>query len=291
MSLKSKMQFLLVALIGFSGPALAQADDPVIAALRKAGQVKAAVSSVPPLLTISRDGNATGYMAKITNLALKGLDLPEITPVVTAYGSMIPSLKAGQVDLVVPIMQPNRERCEQVLFSAPVFLNRNVLFVKAGNPKHLTNLSQIAGTPDLKVAVQPGGSNETQALKAGVKRGQLVPTPDNQAGMATVIGGRADAWLGGQASFPASTLKKLGAEIVVDPQLDIVLYGIVVRKENTGFRDALSEQVNILRENGKMKEALQKWAVEADFAENDFALMWDTLSKVRTIGESMPDCR
>ncbi|MBH5392167.1 transporter substrate-binding domain-containing protein [Bradyrhizobium diversitatis] len=290
---KTQSLSLLVVLLtsaGNSSEAFAQADDSFVGSLRKAGVVKAAVASVPPLIAISPTGKTTGYMADITNLALQGMGLPELTPSLIDYSAMIPALQARQVDLVVPVLQASEEKCKAVLYSAPVFLNRNVLFVKAGNPKHLTSLAQIATMPEVRVAVTSGGQPEALALKAGVKREQFVYAPDNQAGISTVIGGRANAYVAGQFSFSISKLKQLGLDVVVDPQSPVILYGVVVRKEDVGFRDALSHQINILRGNGKMREAFIKWAAEADVADEIVAATWKTLSNVQKLSEVVPGC-
>jgi polar amino acid transport system substrate-binding protein len=289
MSLKSSFSKLVVlaAAAGFSGASSSQ-DDALLASIKKTGEVKAAMGSAPPLLGISPNGKATGYMADITNLALKGMGLPELTPVLTGWSAMIPSLQAKHVDFVVPGMQANEARCTAALYSVPVFLQRQGLYVKAGNPKGITNAAQIASRPDIKLAVVPGGNPDIYAQQVGVKSEQIVRVSDDQAGASAVIGGRADAYMTGQ--FSIRNLKQQNLEVAVDQQMPFVIYGIVFRKEDVKFRDAISQQINILRANGKMRETMMKFASDAGIAEKDMAATFDTLSKIQRIGEVVPAC-
>lgn len=285
---KLSLLVLLLTLTGYSFPAPAQTDDALLASIRKAGEVKAAMGSAPPLLGVSPTGKATGYMAEITNLALKGMGLPELTPVLTGWSAMIPSLQAKHVDFVVPGPQANEARCKAALYSAPVFLQRNGLYVRSGNPKKLTSVSQFVSNPELKLGVIPGGNPEAYALQLGVKPEQLVRVNDDQAGASTVIGGRADAYLTGQ--FSIRNLKQQGLDVAVDMQGPFVMYGALFRKEDVRFRDALSVQINALRANGKMRETMVKFAADAGIPEKDMAVTWDTLSKIQKISEVVPAC-
>ncbi len=155
--MRSKSKWpLLVLLLGLllnSLPASAQEDDPLLASMRKAGEVKGALASAPPYIIITSRGKATGYTPDLVNLILKDMNLPEFTPIQLDWAAQIPALLAHQVDMVGVGYLINSVACKQVIFSAPIFVQRQVLFVPLGNPKHLTSFAQIGKTPDVKLAV------------------------------------------------------------------------------------------------------------------------------------------
>ncbi|WP_439406555.1 transporter substrate-binding domain-containing protein [Bradyrhizobium sp. DASA03076] len=206
---------LLLTLIGHSLPARAGTADPLLASIRKAGQAKVALGSAPPYIAVSPDGKATGYVIEVIDLALKGMGLPALAPVLTAWDAQIPGLQAHQFDFSGANVI-TEARCKAVLFTAPFYAMRDALYVLPGNPKHLTGFSELARSPEIKLAVVRGSSQEAYALKKGLTPERLVLVTDIQAGAATVIGHRADAFAVGQFTIVAPEQK--GLEVVVDEQ-------------------------------------------------------------------------
>lgn len=270
---------MLIATSSVSLPLLAQIEDPLLASLKKTGQVKVALGSAPPNIALSPDGKtATGNVVDAVNLALKGMGLPALTPVFTAWGAMIPGLVAHQFDFVGGL-SITEARCKVVTFSAPVYAFRNALYTSAGNPKRLMTVAQVAGAPTIKLAVVAGSSSEANALGQGVKPEQLVRVTDVQAGAATVTGGRADAVLMGQFAIPNPEQK--GLEVVVDEQGPVEGFGVVFRKEDVRFRDEFNKQLDLLRSSGTWKELYA----------NKYGLPnWDTLAKLTKASDVAPSC-
>lgn len=274
-----KFSFLVVLIAtGYSLPTYSQTDDALLASLRKASEVKVALGSAPPYVGVSPSGKAEGYIVDTVNLALKGMGLPELTPVLTAWGSMIPALQARQFAFVGG-MNITEARCGAVAFSAPMFAYHNALYVPRGNPKHLAGVASVVQNPDIKLAVNAGSSSEANALKWGVKSEQIVRVADVQAGAATVIGGRVDALLMGQFGIPNPEQK--GLEVVVDEKFPIEAIAAAFRKEDIRFRDAFNSQLDVLRSNGQMKELYSgKYAISN----------WDTIVNLLRASDVTPSC-
>jgi polar amino acid transport system substrate-binding protein len=270
---------LLLMLLVCAGSSRAQAADPLLVSMRQASEAKAAIASAAPWASVAPSGEAQGYLIDVANLALKGMGGPKIAAVSTTWDAMIPGLQARRFDLVPAGLLITEARCKVVAFSAPITAQQDALYVPPGNPKHLTGYGQVAKTPDIKLAVLTGSSQEAYAVKQGVKAEQLVRVPDIQAGVATVTGGRADAFAVGQFSVPNPQQK--GVDIVVDKQAPVSSIAIAFRKEDANFRDAFNKQLETLRANGAMKEL---------YAGKYQMPNWDTLAKITKTNDVAPGC-
>lgn len=273
-----KLCLSVLLLIAVLLPAHAQTQDRLFASIHKGGEVRVGLGSAPPYITISPDGSATGYVVEMLNLALKGMDLPAITPVLTKWDAMIPGLQARQFDFVGGQVI-TESRCKAVAFAAPIWVMRDGLYTPRGNPKHLTGYSQIAQRSDVKLAVVAGSTQEAYAMKRGIQSEQLVRVTDIQAGAAVVIGGRADAFVVGQFSIPDPEEK--GLQVVVDKSAPAHGFAAVFRKEDARFRDAFNEQINFLRSNGAMERL---YVVKYGFPN------WDALAKLTKASDSEASC-
>ncbi|MET4260848.1 polar amino acid transport system substrate-binding protein [Bradyrhizobium sp. S3.12.5] len=269
---------LLLGAAGFSLPSNAQTEGPLLASVQRAGEVKVGLGSAPPYIALSPDGHATGYIVEVLNLALKGMGLPALTPVLAKWDAMIPGLQARQFDFVGGQVI-TESRCKAVMFAAPIWVMRDALYTRPGNPKQLTGYSQVARSSDVKLAVITGTTQEAYALKQGVKSDQLVRVTDIQASAATVVGGRADAFVVGQ--FTITNPEEKGLQVVVDKQAPTHGFAAVFRKEDARFRDAFNEQLNVLRSNGTME---QLYVVKYGIPN------WDALAKLTKAGDAEAGC-
>ncbi|MCA6120207.1 transporter substrate-binding domain-containing protein [Bradyrhizobium sp. WSM 1738] len=280
--------FVLLGVLTYSYPALTQDGDPLLASIHKAGELKVAIGSVPPWIYLSPNGEAKGFQADVMNLVVKGMGLPPITPRLIGWGGQIPALLAHQVDMIAPSLAITEDRCKVVAFSDVIAVRQNALFVRPGNPKHLTGYSQIAHRPEIKLAVVTGSVQDAYAAALGIKAEQLVRVPDNQAGVATVTGGRADAVALSSSAIPNPEQK--GVESVVDPQAPVNGFAVLFRKEDLRFRDAFNKQLDALRSNGMLKDLVVNAGAASGLSEAERAVSWDLLSKYRKPSDLVPGC-
>lgn len=275
---KLVLAVVLFAAAGSSFVALAQTEDPLLASIKKAGQVKVALGAAAPLVSTSPDGKASGFTVELTDLVLKDWGLPPLTPVLTAWNAHAPALQAGQVDMV-GVVSITGERCKAQAISAPYFVTRDALFVRSRNPKRVASVSQILQNPKIKLAVITASTQEVYAKGQGVKPEQIVRVPDVQAGVATVISGRADVFQIGRLSV--ANPEQNGLDVVLDKQLPLRGIGVAFRKQDVHARDEFNEHLNNLRSSGVMKEL---YAVKYRLTD------WDVLSKFTKASDLDPNC-
>ncbi|NYG45372.1 polar amino acid transport system substrate-binding protein [Bradyrhizobium sp. IAR9] len=256
---KLSLSVLLLTFSSYSFAAFAQTEDPLLSSIRKTGKVTVAISSLPPYMIVSPSGEATGASIELQNMVLHAMNLPALTPVLTQWDAMMPGLQAGQFDYVGAGLAITEARCKVALFSAPYAAGQLGLHVLPGNPKRLTSVAEAARRPDIKLAAIVPTPYQAYALKQGVKPEQIVTVPDVQAGIATVVGGRADAFIANQ--FNIKNPAEKGIEIIVDESSPVEAYAFTFRKENMGFRDAYNKQLDVLIGSGTIQKLYAKYGL------------------------------
>jgi polar amino acid transport system substrate-binding protein len=266
---------------GGAGSAWAQATDPLIASMAKAGVAKIAINSQPPYAYVAPDGTPKGYVIDVTSEVTKNLGIGKLDPTVTSWDSMIPGLQARQFDFIPAGMSISAARCEAVLFTSPIQVGQDAMYVKPGDESKITGYAYFKSNPSVPLAVLTGGLQEAYAVnKVGLPRSQLVGVPDAQAGIAAVLGGRAAAFAIGQFSVPDP--EKKGVARVVDPSSPVAGVGIVFRKQDVGARDAFNKQLEAMRANGSMKKL---------YADTYGFSNWDLLAKTVKTTDIAANCQ
>ncbi|UVO35713.1 transporter substrate-binding domain-containing protein [Bradyrhizobium arachidis] len=282
-TLKLLLSIMMLILAGCWLATLAQTEDPLLAWGRKTGSLKVALASALPYIIISQNGDATGASVDLQNAVLKEMGLPALEPVLTGWDSMIPGLQAHQFDYIGAGMNITEARCKVALFSAPYYAARTGLYVRPGNPRHLTSVAEVVRRPDIKLAAIATSGQQVYALKQGINPAQITIVPDIQAGAATVIGGRADAFIVGQFSIPNPEEK--GLEVIVDEQSPVDGSGAAFRKEDVRLRDAFDDKLNVLIRNGTIQMLYEKYGL----ANGDLEAR--LLTKFTKASDIVPSCK
>jgi polar amino acid transport system substrate-binding protein len=247
--------------------------------MKRAGGARIAIASVPPYAYLQPNGTPQGYLIDVSSAVAQAYGVPKLTATVTTWDAMIPGLQARQFDFVPAGLNITSERCKVVLFTAPVTVQHDALYVMRGNPRRLSGYASAASSSEVKMAVLAGSTQEAFARKQGVNENQLVMVPDTQAGIAAVTGGRADAFAIGQFSIPNPDQK--GVEIVVDAASPLSGIGIAFRKEDQQARQAFNEKLDEMRLNGTLE---QLYAKKYGFTN------WDVLAKATKASDVASGC-
>lgn len=99
--------------------------------------------AAPPWAYAGNDGSPQGFVNGITIDVLKNMGYTNIEPVLTDWSSLIPSLKAGRVDIVTGGMYIVKARCENMDFSDPIGAFGDTFVVPKGNPKNLETYQDL----------------------------------------------------------------------------------------------------------------------------------------------------
>jgi polar amino acid transport system substrate-binding protein len=186
-----------------------------------------------------------------------------------AWDSIIPSLEAGNHDLIMSGMNDTVERQAKLDF-VDYFNGGFSIIVKKGNPLGISKLTDLC---DQNVAVQTATAQGdmlkaltpecTKLGKGAVKLIELPTDPDAQAAVRAdkAVADVMDAPIAAYAALTAGDGKYF--DLIKDAAnpngYESVLTGIGVLKKNTGLRDAVQAAVQSLIDDGNYGKILAKW--------------------------------
>lgn len=134
----------------------------------------------------SEDGRLTGADTVVVEAVLNQIGIDEVLGTLTEFQSLIPGLLARRFDMN-STMYIRPTRCEQVLFTEPVWSVGDGVIVLAGNPSGISSYADIAADPSLLVGYLAGATAIVDHMRAeGISEEQMVPFPDPASGFAGV---------------------------------------------------------------------------------------------------------
>ncbi|MGJ8454671.1 basic amino acid ABC transporter substrate-binding protein [Pseudothermotoga sp. U03pept] len=188
-------------------------------------------------------------IAKLANLELKFVDM--------SFDSLIPALRAGQIDVAAAAMTITDERRQVVDFSKPYWTADQSIIVKADSDLTITVLFQKG-----KIGVQTGTTGDLWCTDNLVGKG-LLPEKNLKRydtfvlALSDLLNGNIDAIVLDSPvgnRFAAVKPVKVVGVIVTGEQ-----YGIVVKKGNKELLDKINSALEVLIETGKMAELIDKY--------------------------------
>lgn len=154
--------------------------------------IRLGFAASPPWAYQGDDGSAMGFVNAITIGVLQKMGHENVEPVLTDWSALIPSLKAGRVDVITGGMYVLPERCANVDFSDPIGAFGDAFIVAAGNPKGIATYQDLIDQ-DLRMATVSGYNTVADGRAAGVADSQIMQVPGPTEMLAAVRAGRADA--------------------------------------------------------------------------------------------------
>jgi polar amino acid transport system substrate-binding protein len=196
----------------------------------------------------------TGFDVEIVDGMALALGV-ETEWVTTPFDGIIPSLVAGNCDMIGSAMTITEERAEQVAFTEGYFDSEQSLLVRVADENTYTDLESLAGKT---IGVQSGTTGETYAN-------------ENKPEGATI-----KAFEGGEELFTALTTNDIDAAlqdfpvnyVAAQDNPDLVItatfpteeqYGFALTQENTALVAALDAALAELRSSGAYDTIYDTW--------------------------------
>ncbi|WP_448535454.1 basic amino acid ABC transporter substrate-binding protein [Pseudothermotoga sp.] len=188
-------------------------------------------------------------IAKIAGFELKFVDM--------SFDSLIPALRAGQIDVAAAAMTITEERKKVVDFSMPYWTADQSIIVKADSDLTITVL-----LGKYKIGVQTGTTGDLWCTENLVEKG-LLPERNLKRydtfilALSDLLNGNIDAIVLDSPvanRFAATKPVKVVGIIVTGEQ-----YGIAVRKGNKELLDKINQALKTLIETGKINELIDKY--------------------------------
>jgi len=261
-----KLSFVLLAIALMSVPAAAQELTGTLKKIKDTGVVKIGHREASiPFSYLDDKQRPIGYgvdiCMKIVDAVKTRIKMPklkvEFVPVTSQ--TRIPILTGGNIDMECGSTTNSVERQKQVAFAPTYFMTGTKLIVKKS--------SGIKGYDDLKgktVVFTQGTTNE-RAMKAYNDEKKLginfIPAKDHAESFLAVETGRA-------AAFPMDDIllyslrasaKKPGDYAVIGEFLSDDPYGIMMRKDDSAFKELVDKTVVGLYKSGEINKIYRKW--------------------------------
>jgi len=188
-------------------------------------------------------------IAKIAGFELKFVDM--------SFDSLIPALRAGQIDVAAAAMTITDERKMVVDFSMPYWTADQSIIVKADSDLTITVLFG-----KYRIGVQTGTTGDLWCTENLVEKG-LLPERNLKRydtfilALSDLLNGNIDAIVLDSPvanRFAATKPVKVVGIIVTGEQ-----YGIAVRKGNKELLDKINQALKTLIETGKINELIDKY--------------------------------
>ena len=261
--------------IGFSTANIARAEDPKCEPDKlatkypslKGKTIKLATDAESPPYSF-RDpkdfNNIIGIDVDMARAAFKCIGAAmEIST--GAWSGLLPSVIAGQTDLMWDDLYYTAERAKQVDYVVYMIAGTGGL-VRKGNPKHIASLADVCGlngTAGLGTVEEAALRDQSKKCVAeGKKEITILTYPDIPAGTRLVQNDRADVMvtdlaLVDQLAHDNPTLYERGIKIVSDFNI-----GIAMKKGNDDLVKAIFDAVRALQADGTQKATFTKYNVD-----------------------------
>ena len=243
---------LILALTGMVFSGMAAAEEKIY--------INGIDANYPPFTFIDSKGEPDGLDIVAINWIAKEMGF-KVQHMPIQWEAIIPTLKAGKIDLIASGMSVTEERKQQVNFSTSYYKTVMILAAKRENPIMPNKTME----PEMKWGVQRGTSEanwiQDKLITDKEKKFKLQQYDSAPLAMEDVLNGRIELAAVSQASAEEFMEKGMGIKIigVYGQPDDETAYA--VRKEDTELLNKLNEGLKRLMASASWKEMKAKYSV------------------------------
>jgi polar amino acid transport system substrate-binding protein len=237
------------------------AGGNVLENARSTGSIRIGIAGEQPYGFTTPEGETTGEAPEVARAVLGAIGIGEVVATqVPEFSALIPSLNAGNYDMVCAGMNITPERCGQAAFSVPDYSAKTAFLVPPGNPQGIATFEDVAAQ-GLSIAVLSAAVEQGYAETAGVTDIQAYDSQN--ALLQAVTDGRAACaaltdislnWLTQTLNPDAPVEVTPGFDPVVDGEPVVSAGGFVFRQADTELREAFDAELLALQESGRWVE-------------------------------------
>lgn len=247
--------------LGSLGLTRAWASTPE--SIREAGRVRVGCEAAYRPFAFRENGRIVGYDVDLAHLLFEPLGV-EVEMVDTAWAGVIPSLYAGNFDIVMTSLTYTPERIERVGYSIPYTEATQELLIRASDEDTITSLEGMAGKV---LAVKLGSAGDTMRPQL---EEQLIEATGEGFASVRVYDDHPAAYMAlaqGTVDGVVNTLATLTQVLQDAPDRYAIVRdvgprnwaGIGTRQEDTELITFLDERIRALRESGEIYELQERW--------------------------------
>ena len=243
---------IILALAGMVFSGVAAAEEKIY--------INGIDANYPPFSFIDSKGEPDGFDIKAINWIAKEMGF-KVKHQPTQWEAIIPSLKAGKIDLIASGMSVDEPRKQQVNFSTCYYKTVMILVAKRENPI----MPDKTMEPDMKWGVQRGTSEanwiQDKLITDKEKKFKLQQYDSAPLAMEDVLNGRIDVAAVSQTSAEEFMEKGMAIKILGSYGQPDDETAYACRKEDTEFLNKLNEGLKRLMASATWTELKAKYGV------------------------------
>lgn len=232
--------------------------------IRRSGKVRVAFANEAPYGYKDTDGKLVGEAPSVARRIFEEIGVTKLEAKLVEFGSLIPALQAGAVDIIAAGMFITPKRCKSIAFSEPDYTTKSAFLVPKGNPDGILSYEDAARKA-IKLGVLGGAIEIDYAKAAGVNN--LVTFTDAASGFEGLDAGRADAFSLTSISLQFLLDHRKGVDLEVTepfvPQIDGKPQsgsgGYGFRTADTGLRDEFNKHLAGLKTSGELLKIIEPY--------------------------------
>lgn len=218
-----------------------------------------------PLTFLEADGRYWGFGIEMAEAIAKKLDVglqfvPTSWPTLTSDVMEDPQ----KFDLAIGGITITNQRCEIMCMSDGYLANGKTILCQSSAAKRFQSLADI-DQPDVKVMVNPGGTNE-QFANGKLTHATIVVHQKNEEIPELVAEGKADVMITEitEAPYYISTDKRLAAPLLSDPFTRGHI-GVLMRKEQDDLLKVVNDVIKEMKSDGSLRQLHEKYGLVYSF--------------------------
>lgn len=222
-----------------------------------------------PYTYLSESNEPEGIDVAINNAVLDLIGITDVTYEIMPWGSLIPALEAGQVDIIADNIHETPDRLEIIAFTGPAWWYGPALIVTEDNPDNIQSYDDL--TRDGVTVGAVAGSAAAEYLN--FIGAEAVTFQDNTAEFAAAEQGRVSVILEDDTKFAAYALQNDSTNLVVldvdAPEILLTEYGYSyarygLRQSDCTLNFAYSRALAEMRGNGQIGQILEQFGLPID---------------------------
>ncbi|QQK79415.1 ectoine/hydroxyectoine ABC transporter substrate-binding protein EhuB [Salicibibacter cibi] len=268
-----KKRGLIFALTGVGALiAACGGGETTVEDLEEDGVVQVGVANEEPYGYLDGE-TATGASTEIARAVFQNMGIDDVEATVTEFGNLIPSLNAGNYDVVTAGMDIQPDRCENASFGDIEYSYGEGMAVEAGNPLDLHSYEDIV-EEDATVSIMSGANQVEMFEDLGIDEDNIQYADDIPGNIAALETGDVDATVMTGATMN-SAMENADTDAIEQPEdftepvidgEEQVAYGAAVfRDDDEELRAAYNESLQELKDSGEIAEIIEEFG----FTEED----------------------
>ncbi|MBW1981805.1 MAG: transporter substrate-binding domain-containing protein [Deltaproteobacteria bacterium] len=254
---------LLVLLMSLSAVVTAPAGPIIDRILQRGELVVGTAGNMPPLNATSKDGKVIGFEADIARFMAGGMGV-KLKMATMDFARLLPSLKAGKIDMIISAMTITPQRNLKVAFVGPYFISGKGILTRYETMASIDDAAKL-NSPDKTLAALEGSTSQLFVERV-ISKAKLVKAKTYDEALDLVLKGKVDALI---ADYPYCTLSayryRQQGLVTVNKPFTYEPLGIALPPNDPLLVNWVQNSLRTLEGSGELRRLQKRWFEDASW--------------------------